>query len=163
MKKEHFLILAVILLLISYGLDYIGGPVGLVVKNPIELLSLPIMSKFPLTTLAIVLRVIGLYVSILLIFSFIEHRYFTKAFLSIFMGIVAEFYAIQQLSTGARFTPVQWTISFAYVGALLFPTSIIYILKGVYHVITRSFSDTKTDYPEAILSDENKEESPSSK
>jgi hypothetical protein len=157
MKKEHFLIIAVLLLLISYALDYIAGPVSITVKNPIEFFSAPIAGKFPLTTFAVVLRVIGLFVGTLLVYSFIEHKYFTKAFLSIFMGVVAEFYAIQQLSTGGRFTPIQWTLAFAYVGALLFPIAVIYIIKGIYHIIAGSFSEPKTDYPEPILPEEEKE------
>jgi len=55
--------------------------IKITVKNPIEFFSAPIAGRFPLTTFAVVLRVIGLFVGTLLVYSFIEHKYFTKAFL----------------------------------------------------------------------------------
>ena len=61
-----------------------------------------------------------------------EEKYFAKAVMLVFIGVLAEFFAIQQLATGFGITTIQWTLSIAY-GSLLLTLGIVsMVLKGIW-------------------------------
>ncbi len=159
MKKEVALVVAIALFALAYGLDYIAGPVLIRVKDPIEFFSNPILSKYPLTAVAIVIRSIAILLSIILILSLIEKKHFLKAAISLFIGGIFELYAIQQLATSGRVTPIQWTLSFAYSGMMLLPTIAIYIILGLVLGVKEKIGiGEKKEYPKPIFDKEEEKE-----
>ena len=162
MKKEITFVVALCMFAFAYILDFIAGKITFVVKDPFMFLTNPILSQYPLTAAGVLIRTIAIFLTILVIFSIIKERYFTKALLSLAAAIFAEAYAIQQLTTGVRTTPVQWTLSIAYVGGLMLILVIYYILKGIFHGFSKVIGgEEKKDYPEPLLSkddDEDEEE-----
>jgi len=156
MKKEITLVVAAALFVLAYVLDYIAGPVRIVVKDPIIFLTKDHLSRIPLTAVAIGVRTIAIYITTVLALSFIEKKYFTKAFILLFLGGIAELYAIQQMATGGRVTPMQWTLSFAYAGGFLLVSIAFYIIMGVFSAINQGLSGSKKNksYPKPILSDD---------
>jgi hypothetical protein len=158
MKKEIALVAAVILFGLAYGLDYIAGPVSIRVKDPVEFFSNPVISKYPLTAVAVSIRSIAILTSLVLILSLIEKKYLLKVFISLFIGGIFELYAIQQIATGGRTTPIQWTLAFSYAGFLLLPAIIFYIIKGIITGIKDKLGvkDEKT-YPQPIFEDKEKD------
>src|SRR4030043_1400691 len=137
MVKEISLIVTIALFIIAYAIDFFSGKVTLVARNPIVFLSSDTISRYPFTVLAIGIRTLGIFLSLILALTLMEKKYFSKAGISLFLAVVAEAYAIQQMATGVRTTPLQWTLSIAYTGALLIPMILIFIFLGIMSSIHR--------------------------
>lgn len=128
--------------LLAWLIDRLAGPVLITVGSPIAFLkSNYLLTHYPFTATAIIIRAIALFIStMLLTTSIMERQYFTKAVILFFVGLLAEFYAIQQLANGFRLTSAQWTLSIAY-GSLTLSVGIIWmILMGIWS----SFNEDKT-------------------
>lgn len=133
MKKEYIVVIATAFFILAYVLDQLSGSVVLPISSPLGFLTENYLRQFPLTAFAIAIRSIALMATVLLVLSFIEHAYFSKAAALFILGILSELYAIQQLATGMRFTNVQWTLSISYAGILLVPALILFIIGGLIH------------------------------
>jgi hypothetical protein len=133
-STEVWLVIAAVAFLLSYLIDRIAGPVNISVGNPIAFLSsTTLLSRYPFTAAAIAIRTIAIFISAMLIITSVtERKYFTKAMILLFVGILAEFYAIQQLATGFKLTSIQWTLSIAYGSLLLTLGVIAMVLKGIW-------------------------------
>lgn len=131
MIKEYLLITIVGLFLASYVLNYFAGPVTISLKNPLQFLTTAALSKYPFTAVEIGLRTIALFLSLVLLLSLIEKKYFLKAAISLVLGALGILYAIQQIATFSRVTPIQWTLSFAYTGFALLPLIGYYLIRGL--------------------------------
>jgi len=131
MNKEYLIVSALVLLVLASVLDSIAGPVSLVVgRNPFEFLSPGSLSIFPLTAVAIGVRALGLLIFVLTAVSSIERNYPLKAVGLLALGVLALLYAVQQLATGARATPITYTLSIAYAGAALAPAVVFYLMRS---------------------------------
>lgn len=159
MKKEITFVVALCMFAFAYILDFLAGGVSFVVANPVVFISNNMLTRFPLTAAGIFIRTIAIFLTILVVYSAIKGRYFTKAFISLAAAIFAEAYAIQQLSTGVRTTPIQWTLSISYAGVLMLVLVVYYFLKGIFHGFSKALGgEEKKDYPEPILSKESENE-----
>lgn len=131
MKKEYLLITAIGLFLASSVLNYFAGPVVISVKNPLQFLAPVVLSKYPFTAVEISLKTMALFLSLILALSLMEKNYFLKAIISFVLGALGILYAIQQIATHSRVTPIQWTLSFAYIGFTLIPAIGYYLIRGI--------------------------------
>lgn len=130
MKKEYFFIFAASLLILAYVVDSISGPVSITIKNPYAFFQNTVISRFPLTTVGIFARSLGIFVGILLTLSFIDRMFFAKAITTFFLTVFFNLFAVQQIATNTRTVTIQWILSLAYTGlALLLPT-VIYLIMG---------------------------------
>lgn len=132
--KEVWLVVAAIGFLLAWLIDRLAGPVAITVASPIAFLkSNYLLTHYPFTATAIVIRAGALFISTLLIVtSLMPKQYFTKAIILLFVGLLAEFYAIQQLANGFSLTSPQWTLSIAY-GSLSLGVGIIWmVLMGIW-------------------------------
>jgi len=144
--KEIWLIVAVVAFLIAYLIDKIAGPVTIVIGAPIAFLkSSSLLHMYPFTATAIFIRTFALFVSsMLIVTSIMDRKYFTKASILFFVGLLGEFYAIQQLTTGSHLTTIQWTLSIAY-GCLSLAIGIIsMILMGIWGMFNQGDAPTTT-------------------
>jgi len=133
MEKEYWLLIAISFFILSEVFESFAGSVQLnSITNPLAFLSKDYLVTYPLTAAAIGVRALALVISALLLTSLTEKHYFAKAIFLLAVGAVAELYAIQQLATGAKLTPVQLTLSFAYAGAGLVPAIFGYLLRGAF-------------------------------
>ncbi len=130
-KKEIVFVITICLFGFSYLLDYFAGALRLNITSPLMFLTQKFLILYPMTFVSLTIRSIALMISVSLILSLIEKKYFTKIIISFFIGFIAEVYAFQQLATGARFTPVTWTLSISYGGALLIIPIIFYVLAAI--------------------------------
>ena len=152
-KKEVWIVVGALGFLLSWIIDRLAGPVSIVVGNPIAFLTSPILlNTYPFTATAIIIRTIDIFISVMLIISVLNGKYFLKAILLFFVGLLSEFYAIQQLATGFRLTTIQWTLSIAYSALSLVLGIIIMILMGIW----ASFNKKETS---RNIEKDNKEES----
>lgn len=159
MKKEITFVISLCMFAFAYVLDFLAGSVSVVVKDPFMFLTNPILTRYPLTVAGVFIRTIAIFLMVLVVYSVIQKKYFTKAFVSLAVSIFAEAYAIQQLTTGARTTPIQWTLSIAYAGALMMILVVYYILKGIFFGFSKALGgEEKKDYPEPLLSKETESE-----
>lgn len=132
-SKEVWLVIALVGFLVAYLIDRIAGPVAISVGNPIAFLrSTTLLNKYPFTATAILVRTLAIFVSSMLVTSIVDGKYFAKAITLLLVGILAEFFAIQQLATGFRITTIQWTLSIAYGSLLLSLGVISMVLKGIW-------------------------------
>lgn len=121
---------------LAYGIDAISGAVSLAIKNPYLFLSSPLMSKYPLTSLGIFARSIGLFLVVWLLASLIDGMNFKKVIAMAIVTVLSNLFAIQQLATGVKVTTVQWTISIAYASTLLVIPMVYYLIKGMTGAVT---------------------------
>lgn len=134
MPKEYWGIIAIALFILASVLDSLAGTVSLTVgTNPFSFLSGGSLATYPFTAVAIGVRALGFVITVLLVLAvLIEKNNFIKATILFGLGALAELYAIQQLATGLRTTPINYTLSIAYAGAALILPVAIYLLKGAF-------------------------------
>ena len=95
MKKEYLAAIILGLFLLAYIFDTIAGPVSFVLKSPFEFLQGDLLSRYPFTTVSIVIKTIALFSSILLVFSMFEKKQLTKGLVMFFIAAMFELYSIQ--------------------------------------------------------------------
>jgi len=99
--REVWAVIAGVMFLLSYLIDKLAGPVAITVKAPIAFLTSPyLLDTYPFTATAILIRTVAIFISIMLIMSLFQRKYFSKVIILLFVGVLAEFFAIQQLATG---------------------------------------------------------------
>ncbi|KKQ25049.1 MAG: hypothetical protein US40_C0004G0087 [Candidatus Roizmanbacteria bacterium GW2011_GWC2_37_13] len=135
MKKEYLAAIILGLFLLAYIFDTIAGPVSFVLKSPFEFLQGDLLSRYPFTTVSIVIKTIALFSSILLVFSMFEKKQLTKGLVMFFIAAMFELYSIQQLATGSNLIPVVWTMTLTATGLLLIIPSLIYIVLGLVFLV----------------------------
>lgn len=135
MKKEYIAAAVVFLFILSYVFDSIAGPVSILLKSPFEYLSGDLLSRYPFTTVSIVIKTIALFATILLVFSFFKKKLLLKGLILFFIAAMFELYTIQQLATGSNLIPIQWTITLTATGLLLIIPTVVYILLGVFYLV----------------------------
>src|SRR4030043_176196 len=90
MVKEISLIVTIALFIIAYAIDFFSGKVTLVARNPIVFLSSDTISRYPFTVLAIGIRTLGIFLSLILALTLMEKKYFSKAGISLFLAVVSD-------------------------------------------------------------------------
>lgn len=145
-SKEVWLGVAVVAFLLAYLIDKLAGPVSITVGNPVAFLTSPVLlNLYPFTAAAIVIRSVALFISVMIIVGLIEGKYFAKIAIIIFIGLLAEFYSIQQLANGFKMTTIQWTLSIAYGSVLLILGVIGFALKGIWSLFNGGGQKETTD------------------
>lgn len=152
LSKEVWLVVAIIAFLLSWLIDRLAGPVVITVGNPVAFLtSSVILNRYPFTAAAVIIRSIALFISAMLTVSIMEKQYFGKAVILLFTGVLAEFYAIQQLANGFKMTTIQWTLAIAYGSVLLALGIVSFILKGIWTMFNKDAAESATDGEKSIL------------
>lgn len=140
MKKEYIFLIIVVLFLISYVLDRVAGPVYIVLRSPFEYINPELLSRYPFTTVAIIIKTIALFSSILFVFSLFEKKFFTKAIVLAFLLTLFELYSIQQIANNINLIPIQWLITISWTGILLIPVVLIFLILGIaFFIIDKTF------------------------
>jgi hypothetical protein len=151
-QPEVWLAIAFVFFLLSWLIDRLGGPVSIVVKSPIAFLaSTRLLNTYPFTATAIIIRTLAIFISMMLIMSFIHGKYFTKAITLFFIGMLAEFYAIQQLATGSHLTSIQWTLSIAYGSVSLILGILFLVLKGIWATFNKEDKTVTKEEDKSVL------------
>ena len=151
MKKDYFWFTIIGLLIFSFVLDRISGPITLNVRNPYLFLNSTVLSTFPLTAVSVAAKAIALAAAIILSLSYLIKLSYIKASLLFVLGGLAQLYAIQQLATSGQVTPIEWTLGIAFAGVLFLPFMVFYILEGIFtaahHAIIKEILPVKHELP----------------
>lgn len=151
-QTEVWIVIAALAFLLSWLIDKLAGPVFMSIGNPVAFLrSSILLHTYPFTATAILIRTLGIFISVMLIASVIRRKYFTKAITILLISVVAEFFAIQQLATGFRVTTIQWTLAIAYSAVALSLGVIWFVLKGIWAIFNPEESEKGNEKDESIL------------
>lgn len=128
MEKKYFIFTAIGLVIFGYVLDYISGPIYLVLTNPFSFLEQASISMYPLTAVSIAAKTLAIIISVPLALSYMSRKYILKCISIFVLAALCELYAIQQIATGQMTTPIQWTLAIAYAGVGLLIPSLFYLI-----------------------------------
>lgn len=145
MKKEYLIITAVSAFILSYGIDIASGVQNLPIRQPYSFLEPKVLATFPFTAVSIGLKTMGFTLSMLLLMSSFEKKYLAKAVSLFFIGALMNLYAVQQMATGMRLIPIEWTLSLAYAGTALIIPALFYFLIGTTKQIHRKLTSNPYD------------------
>lgn len=145
MKKEYTAVVAISLFLFAYVLEALAGRVSFpAFSSPFAFLNPAVLSKYPFTATAVAARTIAIVTSVVLVLSFAQIKKHLKAVITFVLGVLLELYAIQQLATGMRTTPLEWTLSLAYAGVLFAPIVIFFLIAGAFEAAHKALTKDKT-------------------
>lgn len=147
MKKEYVAVGILGLFILGYVLDYVAGPVGIVINSPLLFLDRAILSRYPFTTVSIAIKTIALFLTLILVFSLVEKAYMMKGAVMLFIAALFELYSIQQLATGAMMIPIQWILTLTFTGVTLLVPTIIYFIIGIISSLYRKAVKPKNENP----------------
>jgi hypothetical protein len=147
MKKEYLAVGIIALFLLGHALDYVAGPVNIVLRSPFEFTQGDLLSRYPFTTVSIIIKTIALFSTFLLVFSLIEKKLLAKGLILLFIAALFELYAIQQLATGVMMIPIQWILTLSLTGIILLLPAVLFIVFGVIALLLEKTikNDSETD------------------
>lgn len=151
MKKEYFLVLILALFILSSVLDFLAGPAKPALKIPFDFLKPAILAVYPLTAVSVGVKTLFISLALLLGFSMIEDLYLAKALALFFLAVLSELYAIQQIATNSRVTPLEWTLGFAATGIVLLLPAMVFMVIGAVKTVHNKLTAAvdKTEEPPA--------------
>lgn len=147
MKKEYTLIFIVGLFLLAYVLDTVVEPLTTVLVSPYAYISSDIFSQYPFTGASIVIKAVGIFLTPLFLLSFMEKQYVVKGLILLIVAGLTQLYGIQELTTGAKLLPIEWTVSLALGGAALLVPMIFYFIRGTVSSVSKGIAGPPGDDP----------------
>lgn len=145
MKKEYLIIADIAMFILSYGIDMASEVNNLPIRQPYSFLEPRVLAVFPFTAVSIGLKTVGFTLGMMLLMSTIEKKYLAKAVFLFFLGALMNLYAIQQMASGMRLIPIEWTLGLAYAGTLLLIPALFYFLIGITKQVHHSIVSTPYD------------------
>lgn len=147
MKKEYVLIFIVGLFLLAYVLDTVVEPLEAVLASPYAYISSDVFSQYPFTGASIVIKAVGIFLTPLFLLSFMEKQYTAKGLILLIVAGLTQLYGIQELTTGAKLLPIEWTVSLALGGAALLVPMIFYFTRGTFSSVSKGIAGPLGDDP----------------
>lgn len=149
MKKEYTAVVAISLFLFAYVLEALAGQVTFpAFTSPFAFLNPTVLNKYPFTATAIAIRTAAIIISVVLILSFAAIKKHLKAVIVFVLGVLLELYAIQQLATGMKVTPLEWTLSFAYSAVLFAPIVVFFLTAGAFEAAHKALTKPDETLPQ---------------
>ena len=147
MKKEYTLIFIVGLFLLAYVLDTVVEPLTVVLASPYAYINSEIFSQYPFTGASIVIKALGIFLTPLFLLSFMEKQYTARGLILLIVAGLTQLYGIQELTTGAKLLPIEWTVSLALGGAALLIPMVFYFIRGTVSSVSKGIAGPLGDDP----------------
>ncbi|RLC30115.1 hypothetical protein DRH13_04825 [Candidatus Woesebacteria bacterium] len=147
MKKEYTLIFIVGLFLLAYVLDTVVEPLTAVLASPYAYINPEIFSQYPFTGASIVIKALGIFLTPLFLLSFMEKQYVARGLILLIVAGLTQLYGVQELTTGAKLLPIEWTVSLALGGAALLVPMVFYFIRGTFSSVSKSIAGPLDDDP----------------
>jgi hypothetical protein len=147
MKKEYTLIFIVGLFLLAYVLDTVVEPLTTVLASPYAYISSDIFSQYPFTGASIIIKALGIFLTPLFLLSFMEKQYVARGLILLIVAGLTQLYGIQELTTGAKLLPIEWTVSLALGGAALLVPMVFYFIRGTFSSVSKGIAGPLGDDP----------------
>lgn len=144
--KEKTFVAIVGFFLLSYLLEAIVKPISIQLSSPYAFLSPLYFTKFPFTSVVVIIRSISLFLTPLLILSFFSKKYLTKAGLLLIIAILSQLLSFQEIISDTTLIPLEWALSLSLAGATLVIPIFMYFLKGIF--VSAKTKLTQTNSPD---------------
>lgn len=131
MKQEHFLILVVGLLILTYVLDAVVNPLPVALITPYHYFNPEIMFTYPFTTTSIILKALALIIASILILSFLGFKKITNGAILLVLAGLMQLYSLQSVVSNSQIIPLEWSISITLAGVVLLFISLFYLITGI--------------------------------
>ncbi|KKS77229.1 MAG: hypothetical protein UV74_C0013G0002 [Candidatus Woesebacteria bacterium GW2011_GWB1_43_14] len=130
MKQGYILALVVGLLLVAYLLEATVEPLILPLATPYHYLNSETIKTYPFTTTVIVIRAVALFLSPLLLMSYIARRYLAKSVVLLILSALTQLYVLQELATGSKLIPLEWSLAISLAGLALLAMIPLQIIRA---------------------------------
>ena len=130
MKQEYLLFFIVGLFLLAYVLDAVVDPLNISLASPYHYFTPQNFAHYPFTTASIIIKTIALFLSALMVMSFLGIKRVTKGAVLLVLAALMQLYSLQDVVTDAQIIPLEWSLSFTLSGALLLIPALIYLFVG---------------------------------
>lgn len=147
MKKEYLLILVTGLFLLSYVLEAVVNPLKLSLATPYDILNIKILSRYPFTTTDIAIKSLALFLSPLLLISYIPNHHFAKGIGMLILSGLVQLYAIQDIASKAAVLPLEWSLSLNLAALGLLLPALLHLLLGLAKKTKQKLSPKKQPEP----------------
>jgi len=131
MKKFYLILFTAGLYLFAYIFEFLVKPLSFNLPNSQSYLNIAILTQYPFTTLIIAIRSLALFITPLILFSFIRRQHLLKATFLFLMGGLAQLYVIQSIATGNQQVPLEWSLAISMAGIALVIPFCIHLLLGI--------------------------------
>jgi hypothetical protein len=145
MKKEYTLIFIVGLFLLAYVLDAVVDPIEVILASPYQYINPNIFSQYPFTGTSIIIKALGIFLTPLFLFSFMKKQYAAKGLILLIVAGLTQLYGIQELTTGAKLLPIEWTVSLTLGGAALLVPMVLYFTRGTFSSVSKNIARPPSD------------------
>lgn len=130
MPKEYVLVLIIGLYLLAYLLEAVVDPLAVPITTPYQYLSSLYLAKYPFSSALIFVRAIAITMTPLWFLSFIENAHTGKAVTLLIVATLIQLYAVQALVGGNVGITIEWSISLAIGGIILFIPMLFLFARG---------------------------------
>jgi len=148
MKKEHILVIVAGLFILAYVLDRAVKPLALSITSPYEFLQSQYVSQYPLTTVSIFIKSIGIFLGVLFVSSLLKGRFSFKGITLLVIASLMQFFAFQNIATGDNYVATEWSIAISLAGISLALPILVYFIRGFFASVHQSLTEGKVDSPE---------------
>ncbi len=141
MKQEYVFIAIIGLFVFAYVLDTVVAPLPISLVTPYQYFTPQTVTRYPFTTVSIVVKTIGLFLIPLWLMSFFTISKLAKGAISLTLSALMQLYALQDIATNTRRLPLEWSLALALTGLVLLVPTVLYILAGGVHSVINLFKD----------------------
>lgn len=141
MKQEYVLIVILAFFGLGWLLTNLVQPLDLALPTPYHYLDPAYFSKYPFSTTSIALTALALFISPLWFLSFVDGMKTAKGVLFLVAGGLLQLYALQDVASGSHQLTLEWDIALTLAGLLLLPTTVLYLILGIFSGIFSSLLD----------------------
>lgn len=145
MKQEYVISMIIGLFLVAYVLEAVVQPLGLALPTPYHYITAENLRTYPFTTTIIVIRAVALFLSPILLMSFVNKKYGLKSSISLIIAALTQLYVLQELATGAKLLPLEWSLSISLAGLAFLPMIILYFLRAGLSSAHEKLSEGKAE------------------
>lgn len=140
MKKEYLFIFTAGLFLLAYVLEAVVNPLNINLATPYDFLKPTLIARYPFTSAILTIKTIAIFLSPLLLLSYLPKHHLAKGLLLIVLSGLAQLYTIQEVATGAKVIPMEWSLSITFAALALLLPAVIEILLGLAHKTAQKLS-----------------------
>lgn len=145
LQKEYTLILIIGLFILAYVLDAVVNPLDVTIPSPYHYLQPSVMSRYPFSTASLFIKSIALFLTPVLLLSFIQKQYVGKAIFTLVIAGLLQLFAIQDIVTRSEVVPLEWSLSMAVTGLGLLALTVIYFIIGIIDALKQNIGNAKME------------------
>jgi hypothetical protein len=142
MEKEHWVVFAAGLFILSYVLDAVVEPLKTALESPLtspyQYFNPEIMGQYPFTTASIFIKALGLLIVVSILLSFMERKYIVKSVITIVLLALMQLYAVQDVISRSEMVTLEWDLGIALGGIFLVFLLVFYFFKGIFQSLYTS-------------------------